>query len=170
MCGDSAGGNLVLTTAYKAIEENIRVPDALLLAYPAVDLTKDTITPSRVMYINDVLVPYHALLLCHDSYFAVETHSKTKYHLCSPLYAPDQLLLKLPSLITIMTAGLDPLADDGLKLVRRLENLGKKVEHFHYRGVPHGFLNFGQVISMASDAKNKACEVLQEMIRKLEEN
>jgi len=163
--GDSAGGNLVFTTTYKTITENIRVPDGLLAAYPAVDLTKDTVTPSRILFINDVLVPYHALLVCHEYYFPPGTD--TKNPLCSPLYADDSLLKNLPEELAVLTAGLDPLNDDVMKYIQRLEGLNKPVQHYNYRGVPHGFLNFGQVIPTATEAKNQSTKILVEMFHRL---
>eukprot|EP01126_Amoeba_proteus_P063663 TRINITY_DN8797_c0_g1_i9.p1 TRINITY_DN8797_c0_g1~~TRINITY_DN8797_c0_g1_i9.p1 ORF type:complete len:441 (+),score=66.59 TRINITY_DN8797_c0_g1_i9:420-1742(+) len=67
--GDSAGGNLAAVTMMKILQENttIRHPDGLLLAYPALNLTS-TVSPSRVMFVNDVVVPFYFLDICLKNY------------------------------------------------------------------------------------------------------
>ena len=40
MVGDSAGGNLILAIAIMAIERGFRVPDGLVLCYPALALSR----------------------------------------------------------------------------------------------------------------------------------
>lgn len=40
IAGDSAGGNLALAVLFKAIQAGLRMPDALFLFYPAVDVSK----------------------------------------------------------------------------------------------------------------------------------
>jgi acetyl esterase/lipase len=40
VAGDSAGGNLALAVLFKAMQANLRMPDALFLFYPAVDVSK----------------------------------------------------------------------------------------------------------------------------------
>jgi len=149
--------------------EKIRIPDGILVAYPAVDLTKDTVTPSRVTFLNDVLVPYHGLIVCHEFYCPPESAVVQKNPLCSPLYADDSMLMQLPDELILLSAGLDPLLDDCVKYVQRLEDLNKPVQYFNFRGVPHGFLNFGQVIPAATEAKNQSTKLIAEMFQRMAE-
>lgn len=61
------------------------------------------------------------------------------------VYAMPQLahdLSELPS-ATVITAGFDPLRDDGTNLVERLEADGVPVSHHHYDDMIHGF--FGMI-------------------------
>ena len=51
--GDSAGGNLAAALTILAIKEGIKVPDGLLLAYPALNLDAKSYTPSFLHSIDD---------------------------------------------------------------------------------------------------------------------
>jgi hormone-sensitive lipase len=53
LAGDSAGGNLVAAIAIQCIKENIRVPDALMLCYPALNLDIKFFTPSFLVSLED---------------------------------------------------------------------------------------------------------------------
>jgi acetyl esterase len=52
----------------------------------------------------------------------------------------------------ILTAGFDPVRDDGLDYAARLRAAGVPVELLHYTGQFHGFLNFDSVIRAGRDA------------------
>lgn len=47
LAGDSAGGNLALAVLFQAMSENLRMPDAVFLFYPAVDVSKYETRPKR---------------------------------------------------------------------------------------------------------------------------
>jgi hypothetical protein len=64
----------------QAIQEGVRKPDALFLAYPATDLTK-TPTPSRVLFLNDIVLPYYFLEVCLEAYKSPE-HGLSFSFLC----------------------------------------------------------------------------------------
>jgi len=52
----------------------------------------------------------------------------------------------------IVTAGFDPIRDDGLCYAAQLRAAGVPVELLHYPGQFHGFLNFDSIIGAARDA------------------
>eukprot|EP01127_Copromyxa_protea_P015964 TRINITY_DN4677_c0_g1_i2.p1 TRINITY_DN4677_c0_g1~~TRINITY_DN4677_c0_g1_i2.p1 ORF type:complete len:504 (-),score=90.36 TRINITY_DN4677_c0_g1_i2:76-1587(-) len=158
--GDSAGGNLSMTTTMNIIlnHPNLPVPDGILMAYPALDLTY-TVTTSRAMFLNDVLVPYCFLEKCLEAY---TEGSDTRNPLVSPLWADDDLLKKLPHNIVILNAGLDPLLDDGVKFAHKCRKLGVPVVQKTYELLPHGYLNFASpYIPYAWKAKTEATEFLR---------
>jgi len=64
--GDSAGGNLVLATTFMCAEREVRLPDALVLGYPALYLTSN-LSPSRLFSFFDALLPFDVLKACLDS-------------------------------------------------------------------------------------------------------
>jgi len=68
LVGDSAGGNLVAACTIMAIDRGFRVPDGLILAYPALSLSKLRFTPSLMLSVDDQLLPYPFLKMCLDSY------------------------------------------------------------------------------------------------------
>ncbi len=66
-----------------------------------------------------------------------------------PLQAPN--LGGLPP-ATVVTAGYDPLRDDGLALVDRFESEGTPVESRHYPALAHGFLSLADRVAAAETA------------------
>lgn len=53
LVGDSAGGNLVAALTVLAIKEKVRIPDGILMGYPALYLTQKSYTPSMLHAIDD---------------------------------------------------------------------------------------------------------------------
>jgi acetyl esterase/lipase len=53
LVGDSAGGNLAAALTILAIKEQIKVPDGLMMVYPALNLDVETYTPSILHSIDD---------------------------------------------------------------------------------------------------------------------
>ena len=68
LVGDSAGGNLVASVTTMAIERKFRVPDGLILCYPALNLSKKYFTPSLLLALDDPILPYPFLKMCINSY------------------------------------------------------------------------------------------------------
>jgi len=66
-----------------------------------------------------------------------------KNPLAAPLKTKD--LSGLPSALVI-TAGFDPLADEGISLVNRLNDAGNMVKHIHAKGMIHGFCNMFSIM------------------------
>ncbi|MEQ8699111.1 MAG: alpha/beta hydrolase fold domain-containing protein, partial [Bauldia litoralis] len=75
----------------------------------------------------------------------------------SPIRFPD--FGNLPPAY-IQTAGYDPLKDEAAAYVARLEEAGVSVEHAHYPGLVHGFLNHGGVCAAARSAVDDAAAAL----------
>lgn len=61
--GDSAGANLVISTALRAVSFEIRVPDGIMSAYAPV-LIQYTPSPARFMSMIDPLLPVGILMRC----------------------------------------------------------------------------------------------------------
>lgn len=57
-----------MAVALMAIERGFKVPDGLILCYPALCLTKRRFTPSLLLAIDDPMLPYPFLKMCLDSY------------------------------------------------------------------------------------------------------
>eukprot|EP00029_Vermamoeba_vermiformis_P011826 TRINITY_DN662_c0_g1_i1.p1 TRINITY_DN662_c0_g1~~TRINITY_DN662_c0_g1_i1.p1 ORF type:complete len:949 (-),score=206.38 TRINITY_DN662_c0_g1_i1:146-2992(-) len=163
LAGDSAGGNFVLGVTFKAIANGIRVPDALLCSYPALDLRRMP-TPSRLMFMEDILVPHYFLEICLKAYCegAGDPFSDP---LLSPVLADDELLSKLPDQMYFFCGGYDPLLDDTALFTKRLDQVGKNYEFFLHPGLPHGFLNFGSFLVDAHTAMIQECDVLTKIVK-----
>jgi acetyl esterase/lipase len=158
LAGDSAGGNLAVAVALKAVEAGIRIPDGVVAAYPALDCTKSA-TPSRLVFGNDILVPWYFLEVCLDGYVDSDSKPHSDYAL-SPLYAPDELISKLPADMVFMVAGYDPLLDDTIRFLRRLDRLNKTYI-FEVYDCPHGFWNFDALLIEAERAMYRAGNMIR---------
>ena len=143
LAGDSAGGNLAVAVTIKAIRDETRIPDGLLLAYPAIDCDK-TITLSRYLFSYDFLLSYNLLMLCANSYLGNDGNPKDE--LVSPLYASDDVLKQFPDNIFIHNAGYCPLLDDSVNFIKRLKQNNKQVRQWIF-DLPHGFWCFGHLMS-----------------------
>jgi len=151
LIGDSAGGNLVLTTTIKIIQNDLRIPDGILLAYPVVDCDK-TATLSKYLFAYDILLSYNILFICADSYLPIDIDLKNE--LLSPIYASDEIIKKLPNNIFLISAGYCPLLDDAIRFVNKLKKNNMKIDHFIF-DLPHGFLNFNHIIPSVNKIINQ---------------
>ena len=61
--GDSAGGNLAVSAALRAVSYEIRIPDGILAAYTPF-MVQYTPSPSRLMSMIDPLLPVGILTRC----------------------------------------------------------------------------------------------------------
>ncbi|KAL4228425.1 hypothetical protein ACF0H5_011472 [Mactra antiquata] len=68
--GDSAGGNIVISTALRAVSYRIRVPDGILAAYIP-SLVQYTPSPARLMAMIDPLLPVGILTRCLAAYAGI---------------------------------------------------------------------------------------------------
>lgn len=164
LTGDSAGGNLAIGVTVLAIKTGIRIPDGLLLAYPALRLDPRVFTPSLLLALDDQLVPYSLLRLCVEAYVPSEVDPSLD-PLLSPINLADEILAKLPP-IRIMVGDNDPLHDDCWRFTDRLRKLGKDVALSVYKDMCHGFLGYDIPMGMSeskvciSDAADLIAELL----------
>jgi acetyl esterase/lipase len=141
--GDSAGGNLVTSVLLRCIHDGIRIPDALVLVYPALYLHFAP-SPARIISLLDPLLNFKLLELCGLQYYMNEHQVKNsaKHNaFISPVIAPQHILSQFPNTL-VCVGSLDPLFDDGVYLAKRLEQLNpSKIKLDIYDGLSHGFLN-----------------------------
>ena len=126
--GDSAGGNLAATLA---IEYD---PVLALLIYPAVDATRER--PSHKLFGEGFFLT-DALMEWYTGHFLPDDADRAD-PLRSPLLSP-RLHESSPALI--ITAGFDPLRDEGEAYGEALREAGVPVMAHRFRGLFHGFIN-----------------------------
>ncbi|SFC55038.1 acetyl esterase [Halobiforma haloterrestris] len=134
LAGDSAGGNLAAATALFARDHGGPEPAYQLLIYPS---TGDvTATAAYEENAEGYFLTADEVDWFGQQYFADEVDRGNVYAL--PRRAHD--LSDLPP-ATVVTAGFDPLRDDGGAYADRLEEAGVPVAHHHYDDVVHGFFS-----------------------------
>jgi len=155
--GDSAGGNLVAAVTLMAIKRGFRVPDALVLCYPALNLSKEIFTPSMLLAVDDPILPYPFLKMCIESYIGGggggECDPKKLVYM-SPGMAGEEELARFPK-TRIMVASNDPLRDESFKMAYRLAKVGVDVQLKEYMYLPHGYLNYNAPLLGMKDESNE---------------
>jgi acetyl esterase len=143
--GDSAGGNLAAAVAILARDSG-ELPIAFqLLIYPATDMRRghaSHATNGRGYVLTTELISYY-----HDHYIADAAHDLDWR--ASPLLHGD--LTRLPPAL-VLTAGFDPLRDEGLDYADRLVAAGNRATYACYERQIHGFITMGKVIDEANSA------------------
>jgi acetyl esterase len=131
--GDSAGGNLSAVTCLNAREAGF--PDICfqLLIYPGTDMTESF--PSHREFGEGYLLTRSLLYWFRTSY--LRDASDRKDWRGSPLHAADHR--DLPA-AHVITAGYDPLQDEGKAYADKLQAAGVPVTYTHYEGMLHGFI------------------------------
>jgi acetyl esterase len=153
VAGESAGGNLAINTALKAIFKHTKVPVAVLAIYPVAGASMNT--PSYLK--NADAIPLNRPMM---AWFL-------KKYLNKPVEARDPQIdlvsanLKGLPPTTVITAEIDPLQSDGLKLVDKLKADGVTVNSKNYDGVTHEFFGMGAVVPQAKDAEQYAAGILK---------
>jgi len=137
--GQSAGGNLAAASTLLAKERGEPEIAAQILCYPMLDFA---FTGESHTLFDGVLFDRGSLEWCRDQYLA--GHEPTQ--LAAPLLA-DSLAGLPPALV--LTAGHDPLRDDGRRYAARLTSDGVSVRQIEYPGAIHAFLNFPGVLASA---------------------
>jgi acetyl esterase len=90
-----------------------------------------------------------------DQYVQSPVHSRNEY--LAPLLAED--LSGLPP-ATVVTAGFDPLRDEGDAYAEALEDAGNEVFHAQYDDMIHGFVQLLGFVDAAEDAIRVASDGL----------
>lgn len=132
--GDSAGGNLatVASRIYNAARPARKV-DLQVLAYPVTD--HDFETGSYGQFAEGNLLTRNDMKWFWDHY--CPDASKRSHPDASPMHAKD---LSASPAALIVTAGRDPLRDEGEAYGQRLKDAGVPTEVVRGEGLVHGFL------------------------------
>jgi acetyl esterase len=133
--GDSAGGNIAAVTAQRALYGGGRGPCLQLLIYPGVD--RATPRPSWELFASDSYLT-RADMAWFDGHYGVLDPALRRDPRVSPLLA-ESLVGIGPTLL--VTAGFDPLRDEGEAYARALARAGNRVECWRESALLHGFLN-----------------------------
>jgi acetyl esterase len=149
--GDSAGGNLAAVVALAMRGEGIAFQ---LLIYPATDQRCEF--PSHRRNGTGYLLTSEGIEYFRGCYLP-NRKDWTDWR-ASPLLASDHS--NLPPAF-VLTAGYDPLVDEGRAYADALAKAGVEVAYREYADMVHGFVLFGGVIDGANAALAECCEQLR---------
>lgn len=141
--GDSAGGSLAAVVALSAAGAGPQVRGQVLI-YPTVDLRMGYGSYSRVG--KGFTLTAASMVWFRDHY--LDDSGKTYDWRASPLLAPH--LSKAPPAY-IVTAGLDPLCDEGEAFANALKKAGVETQFRCCSGQMHGFVGATGVIAQADE-------------------
>ncbi len=143
--GDSAGGNLAAAVAIAAREAGDLPLRYQLLIYPATDQVDHF--PSRTSNGRGYLLTANTMRFFHDHYIVEEGHDLDWR--ASPLRASR--LSDLPPAL-VLTAGFDPLLDEGRAYAKALTVAGTPCSYVCFERQIHGFITMGRVLAEANTA------------------
>jgi acetyl esterase len=154
--GDSAGGNLAAVVAI-SLKEKIAFQ---LLIYPATDQRLGSASLARN---GEGYLLTRRLMETFRGYYLPRREDLLDWR-ASPLLA--QSLAGLPPAF-LLTAGFDPLLDEGRAYVERLAREGNEVAYREYPDMVHGFIVMGGVLDTANAAVEDCCTALRRQFEKV---
>jgi acetyl esterase len=158
VAGDSAGGNLAAVVSQSAAAAGVPVPTCQVLIYPALDFSLDT-ESHRDLELGHI-IPRERIEWYAQQYLGSEA-DKTDLR-ASPLRAPS-LAGQPPSMI--VTAGFDPLRDEGRDYADRLRAAGVEVVYREYPGQIHAFVSLTKAIPQGLACTLETAEYLRRQLR-----
>ncbi len=152
--GDSAGGNLATVMALMARGAGGPPLSFQLLIYPGADQQMNH--PSIDRNGEGYLLTKKSMLYFRGHY--LPRKEDWLDWRASPLLAKS--VANLPPAF-VMTAGFDPLVDEGKAYADRLAKEGVKVEYRNYADMVHGFITMGRVLDTANSALADCAQALK---------
>ncbi len=154
--GDSAGGNLAAAVALAARDRDGPEFAHQLLVYPSVNPPSVRWFDSYDDCATDYFLEMDSVEWYLDQYLPRPADVGNAY--AFPLRARS--LEDLPP-ATLVTAGFDPLCDEGAAYADRLQAAGTPVEHLHYEAQIHGFLSLYEHIDTGRTAIDDVADRLR---------
>jgi acetyl esterase len=156
--GDSAGGNLAAVVALMARDAGGPAIKLQTLIYPVTDVMRET--RSYADFADGYLLTRESMRWFVAHY--LPSSEQARDWRASPLRAPS--LAGLPPAL-IITAGFDPLRDEGEMFAGRLRDAGNMVDYVCYGGMIHGFIGMGKLLDTAQRAITHIGDSLRQAFR-----
>jgi acetyl esterase len=153
--GDSAGANLATVVAQQYRTNPVHRLILQLLVYPVTDLRLQTTSFSE--YASGYGLTAAAMRYFRDTYLHDDKHILDPR--ASPLLAPD--LTGMPKTL-VLTAGFDPLRDEGRAYADAMSAAGNAVQYVCFERQIHGFLGMGGMVDEANTAVRLCADFLRQ--------
>ena len=156
LCGDSAGAHLAASlSTYRAINK-FELPLSQCLIYPMIDPLCNS--KSQVDYDSGFFLSQKAMIWFWEQLmYSSENLHDPAFNLSID---PE---VSLPKTL-IITAGFDPLSDEGEAYARLLDNIGNEVQQVHYPHLIHGFVNM-TALKAAKDATRDLLKTYKNLLK-----
>jgi acetyl esterase len=151
--GDSAGGNLSAAVCQACKHTGEPMPAFQMLIYPATDARRQT--ESHRLFAEGYFLTQELMDWFWKAYLPAGGDLGDLR--LSPLLAQD--VSGLPPAF-VLTAGFDPLRDEGRAYANRLIDAGVKTTYVNYPGTIHGFFSLTRFLKQGLKANDEAAAVL----------
>ena len=158
LAGESAGGNLAVSTAIAVRDAGLTQPLHVLAVYP-VGQTGNLNTKSYQD--SETAKPLSKAMI---GWFVENLLAKPGDKTDPRLDIVNAKLAGLPP-VTIINAQIDPLREDGALLEAALKKAGVKVQRTVYPGVTHEFFGMAAVVKKAADAQMMGGKALRDAFK-----
>jgi acetyl esterase len=157
VAGDSAGGNLAAVVSQLAVAGGVPVPTCQVLIYPAVDFSLER--DSHRELADGHVIPRDRIVWYSEQYLRGEADKADLR--ASPLRAP-KVAGQPPAFI--VTAGFDPLLDEGRAYAEKLREAGVDVVYREYPGQIHAFVSLTKAIPQGMACTLEIAEYLRQRL------
>lgn len=155
--GDSAGGNLAAVVAQQCVRRNLPAPAHQILIYPSLDLVGRR--PSRDLFAEGFFLTDADITWYREHY--TPNPAMRSDPLVSPLLVEDLTGLAPAH---IVTAGFDPLRDEGNEYATRLTAAGVPVTHTCEPTMVHGFANILALPGETQSARSRLTQSIRQAL------
>ena len=155
--GDSAGGNLAAVVCLALRDAAQPLPSFQLLIYPATDMR--AVAPSHTTNGQGYMLTADSIAYYRGHYMGPEAGPEQWADWrASPLLAASHAGLP-PALV--LTAGYDPLRDEGLQYADALSAAGVPTQYLCFERQIHGFITMGRLLDEAGTAVDLCAAALR---------
>jgi len=151
--GDSAGGAVAAVVCQSCRDATEKMPAFQMLIYPATDSSRES--ASRKAFAAGYFLDQGLMGWFWNAYVPAGTDLADLR--LSPLLAKD--FAGLPPAF-VLTAGFDPLRDEGRAYADRLIDAGVKTTYVNYPGTIHGFFSMTRFLQQGLKANDEAAAVM----------
>ena len=159
VAGDSAGGTLAAVAAQHARDIGLTLKAQLLL-YPVVDLNGGY--PSYLEHAQTYPLFKPVLAWFWSHYLGPNDNAVSREQTWASPIRAQRFVDLAPAFV--LTAGMDPLRDEGAAYAARLSEAGVETVYQCVMGTVHGFLRLGRLIPSARDALVGAAHFLRQRL------